>query len=97
MPRQREPGANNALGGVPRRMPGCEVRSENAQTFIDHPGRHADVQVVAPGHPLVVVEAEALLAEQHNEWVVGRCYLSLAASAKVEALPEASLTQETPI
>ena len=38
-------------------MPGCEVRSENTQTFIDPPGRHADVLIVAPGRSPVVVEA----------------------------------------
>ena len=59
MPRQTEPNANNALGDIPRgMMPGCEVRSENTQTFIDHPGRHADVLIVAPGRSPVVVEAE---------------------------------------
>ena len=59
MPRQTEPNANNALGDMLRgMMPGCEVRSENTQTFIDHPGRHADVLIVAPGHSPVVVEAE---------------------------------------
>ena len=39
-------------------MPGCEVRSENTQTFLDHPGRHADVLIAAPGRSPVVVEAE---------------------------------------
>ena len=39
-------------------MPDCEVRSENTQAFIDHPGRHADVLIVAPGRSPVVVEAE---------------------------------------
>ena len=39
-------------------MPDCEVRSENTQTFIDHPGRHADVLIVAPGRSPLVVEAE---------------------------------------
>ena len=39
-------------------MPGCEVRSENTQTFTDHPGRHADVLIVAPGRSPVVVAAE---------------------------------------
>ena len=59
MPRQTEPNANNALGDMLRgMMPGCEVRSENTQTFIDHPGRHADVLIVAPGRSPVVVEAE---------------------------------------
>ena len=59
MPRQTEPNANNALGDILRgMMPGCEVRSENTQTFPDHPGRHADVLIVAPGRSPVVVEAE---------------------------------------
>ncbi len=59
MPHQTEPNANNALGDLLRRMmPGCEVRSENTQTFIDHPGRHADVLITAPGRSPVVVEAE---------------------------------------
>ena len=52
MPRQAEPNANNALGDMLRgMMPGCEVRSENTQTFIDPPGRHADVLIVAPAAP----------------------------------------------
>ena len=39
-------------------MLGCEVRSENTQTFPDYPGRHADVLIAAPGRSPVVVEAE---------------------------------------
>ena len=59
MPRQTEPNANNALGELLRgMMPGCEVRSENTQTFPDHPGRHADVLIAALGRSPVVVEAE---------------------------------------
>ena len=59
MPRQTEPNANNTLGDLLRSMmPGCEVRSENTQTFPDHPGRHADVLIAAPGRSPVVVEAE---------------------------------------
>ncbi len=59
MPRQTEPNTNNVLGDILRgMMPGCEVRSENTQTFIDHPGRHADVLIAAPGRSPVVVEAE---------------------------------------
>ncbi len=59
MPRQTEPNANNALGDLLRgMMPGCEVRSENTQTFPDYPGRHADVLIAAPGRSPVVVEAE---------------------------------------
>ena len=59
MPRQTEPNANNALGELLRgMMPGCEVRSENTQTFPDYPGRHADVLIAAPGRSPIVVEAE---------------------------------------
>ena len=36
MPHQTEPNANNALGDLLRgMMPGCEIRSENTQTFVD--------------------------------------------------------------
>ena len=59
MPRQTEPNANNALGELLRgMMPGFEARSENTQTFPDHPGRHADVLIAALGRSPVVVEAE---------------------------------------
>ena len=59
MPRQTEPNANNALGDLLRgMMPLCEVRSENTQTFTNHPGRHADVLITAPGFSPVVVEGE---------------------------------------
>ena len=59
MPRQTEPNANNVLGDLLRgMMPGCDIRSENTQTFPDHPGRHADVLIAAPGRSPVVVEAE---------------------------------------
>ena len=59
MPRQTEPNANNALGELLRgMMQQCEVRSENTQTFPEHPGRHADVLITCPGRSPVVVEAE---------------------------------------
>ena len=59
MPNQIEPNANNALGNLLKgMMPTCEVRSENTQTFPEHPGRHADVLVTAAGRSPVVVEAE---------------------------------------
>ena len=59
MPRQTEPNANNALGDLLRSMmPRWQVRSENTQTFPNHPGRHADVLITAPGSSPVVVEGE---------------------------------------
>ena len=58
-PKQIEPSVNNALGDLLRgMMPTCNVRSENTQTFPDHPGRHADVLITATGRSPVVVEAE---------------------------------------
>ena len=58
-PKQIEPSVNNALGDLLRgMMPTCNIRSENTQTFPNHPGRHADVLITATGRSPVVVEAE---------------------------------------
>ena len=51
----------NLLKGM---MPTCEVRSENTQTFPEHPGRHADVLITAAGRSPVVVEAEYVPAAE---------------------------------
>ena len=65
MPNQIEPNANNALGNLLKgMMPTCEVRSENTQTFPEHPGRHADVLITAAGRSPVVVEAEYVPAAE---------------------------------
>ena len=59
MPRQIEPNANKAVGELlSGMMPGCEVRSENTQTFPDCPVRHADMLIAVPGRSPVVVKAE---------------------------------------
>ena len=64
MPHQTEPNANNALGSLLRNMLStCVVRSENTQTFADHPGRHADALITSPGRsPMVDMEAAARLS-----------------------------------
>ena len=65
MPNQIEPNANNALGNLLKgMMPTCEVRSENTQTFPEHPGRHADVLITSAGRSPVVVEAEYVPAAE---------------------------------
>ena len=59
MPHQTEPNANNALAVLLRTMlSACTVRPETTQVFPDHPGRHADVLITAPGSSPVAVEAE---------------------------------------
>ncbi len=56
---QTEPTANNALADLLRPMlPDCQVRSEQTQTIIDHPGQHGDVLVTAIGRSPVFLEAE---------------------------------------
>lgn len=39
-------------------LPSCQVRSEQTQTIVHHPGQHCDVLVTAIGRSPVVVEAE---------------------------------------
>ena len=59
MPHQTEPNANNALALLLRGMlSGSTIRPETTQMFPEHPGRHADVLVTAPGASPVAVEAE---------------------------------------
>ena len=78
MARQTEPNANNALGDLLRSMlPGCQVRSENTQTFPNHPGRHADVLITAPGRSPVVVEAEYEPAPEAERDAVDRLGLAV--------------------
>ena len=58
-PRQIESATNVALADLLRPMlPGCAVRAEQTQTIVDHPGRHPDALVTAPGRSPVVIEAE---------------------------------------
>ena len=46
MPRQTEPNANNALGGLLQDMlPRSQVRSENTQAISGHPGLRPDIVV----------------------------------------------------
>ena len=50
MPRQTEPSANNALGGLHQdMMPRGEVRSENTQAITGQSGLRPDIVITAPG------------------------------------------------
>ncbi len=63
MPRQTEPSANNALGGLLRSMlPGSEVRSEHIRVIEGSPGLQPDLLITDPGRAPVVIESEYLPA-----------------------------------
>ena len=59
MPRQTEPNANNALGELLRgMMHGSNVRSENTQAIVDHPGRQPDILITEAGRAPIIIESE---------------------------------------
>ena len=63
MPRQTEPSANNALGGLLQvMMPKSQVRSENTRAIAGHPGLRPDILITASDRAPVVVEAEYMPA-----------------------------------
>ena len=63
MPRQTEPNANNALGGLLQPMlPGSRVLFENTRVIAGRPGLQPDLLITDPGRAPVVIEAEYLPA-----------------------------------
>ena len=87
MPRQTEPNANNALGGLLQPMlPGSRVLFENTRVIAGRPGLQPDLLITDPGRAPVVIEAEYLPAAHVEAEALARLGLPVTVhSRSIEA------------
>ena len=84
MPRQTEPSANNALGGLLQGMLSrSQVHSENTQAIAGHAGLQPDVLIITPGAAPVVVETEFEPAASVEAEAGDRLGLEVASNGRV--------------
>ena len=84
MPRQTEPNANNALGGLLQAMlPKSHIRSENTRAIAGHPGLRPDILITASDRAPVVVEAEYMPAATVEPEARERLGLEVAANGRI--------------
>ena len=83
MPRQTEPNANNALGGLLQPMlPGSRVLFENTRVIEGSPGLQPDLLITDPGRAPVVIEAEYLPASHVEAEALARLGLSVTVHSR---------------
>ena len=84
MPRQTEPSANNAIGGLLQAMMGrSRVHSENTQAIAGHAGLQPDILITATGRSPVVIESEFIPAANVEQEAKDRLGLETSVDGRI--------------